>query len=45
MELSELMDQLLEIMPNAIFDTDANGEIIVATGFVDSNGVLVSILD
>lgn len=31
--IDALMSAVLEIMPNAIFDTDASGEIIISTGW------------
>ena len=31
--MNSLVDVIIEILPNAIFDTDSSGEIIIATGY------------
>lgn len=31
--LKQLMDEVLKICPNALFETDANGEILICTGY------------
>jgi hypothetical protein len=41
---SELYDKISKILPNAIFDEDSSGEVIIATGFkYDENSNLVKI--
>jgi hypothetical protein len=37
MKMSELMNQILEILPNAVFGEEpATGEIVVATGLTEN---------
>jgi hypothetical protein len=36
MTMDELMTQILAILPNAIFGEESNGEILIATGFVEA---------
>jgi hypothetical protein len=44
MKTDELFKKILEILPNAIFDEDEAGEIIIATGFEASEyGTLVEV--
>jgi hypothetical protein len=44
MKTNELFSKILEILPNAIFDEDESGEIIIATGFEASEyGDLVEV--
>jgi hypothetical protein len=44
MKTDELFKKVLEILPNAIFDEDEAGEIIIATGFEASEyGTLVEV--
>lgn len=43
MTLDELMGQVLIICPDAIFEDDKNGEIIIATGLTERDGVLVEL--
>jgi hypothetical protein len=44
MKTNELFSKILEILPNAIFDEDESGEIIIATGFEASvTGDLVEV--
>jgi hypothetical protein len=46
MTMNELMAQILAILPNAIFGEESNGEILIATGFVETpDGNLVGIDD
>jgi hypothetical protein len=47
MKMSELMEAILEILPNAVFGEEpANGEILIATGLVESkNGTLTDLDD
>ena len=41
---SELYDAINKILPNAIFDEDTSGEVIIATGFkFDENNNLVEV--
>jgi len=41
---SELYDKISKIFPNAIFDKDSSGEVIIATGFkYDENSNLVKV--
>jgi hypothetical protein len=41
---SELYDKINDILPNAIFDEDSSGEVIIATGFkYDENSNLVKV--
>lgn len=44
--MNELMEQILAILPNAVFGEEDNGEILIATGFVEGkNGSLVELDD
>lgn len=44
MKTNELFSKILEILPNAIFDEDASGEITIATGYTASvTGDLVEV--
>ena len=36
--MDELMGQILAILPNAVFGEEDNGEILIATGFVEVKG-------
>jgi hypothetical protein len=39
-----IYDEINKILPNAVFDTDSSGEIIVATGYTfDDNGNIVKV--
>ena len=33
--MNQLMEQILAILPNAVFGEEANGEILIATGLVE----------
>ncbi len=42
--LDALMEAILEILPDAVFDEESNGEIIIATGLTEnSKGRLVPV--
>lgn len=43
MTLDDLMTQILAILPDAIFEDDKNGEIIIATGLCERDGELVAL--
>jgi hypothetical protein len=44
--MNELMEQILTILPNAVFgEEQANGEILIATGLVDNDGTLTDLDD
>lgn len=43
MTLDELINQVLIICPDAIVEQDKNGEIIIATGLSEQDGVLVAL--
>jgi hypothetical protein len=46
MIMSELMAKILEILPNAVFgEEQANGEILIATGLVESKDGTLTDLD
>jgi hypothetical protein len=46
MTMDELMNQILAILPNAVFgEENTTGEILVATGLVDNNGTLTDLDD
>jgi len=46
MTMNELMEQILTILPNAVFgEEQANGEILIATGLVDNDGTLTDLDD
>jgi len=36
MTMNELMEQILAILPNAVFDEEDNGEILISTGLVET---------
>jgi hypothetical protein len=36
MTMNELMSKILEILPNAVFGEEDNGEILIATGLVET---------
>ena len=45
MTMDELMQKVLEIIPDAIFDEEfRSGEIMISTGLVVSKGKLVSVV-
>jgi hypothetical protein len=35
MTMNQLMEQILAILPNAVFGEESNGEILIATGLVE----------
>ena len=44
--MSELMEAILTILPNAVFgEEQANGEILIATGLVENNDGTLTDLD
>lgn len=46
MTMDDLMSQILEILPNAVFQEEiTTGEIVIATGLADSSGELKPIQD
>jgi len=46
MIMSELMEQILAILPNAVFGQEqANGEILIATGLIENNDGTLTDLD
>jgi hypothetical protein len=46
MTMDELMNQILAILPNAVFgEENTNGEILIATGLVDNDGTLTDLDD
>ena len=47
MKMSDLMDQILQILPNAVFgEEQATGEIVIASGLVENPaGNLVDLED
>jgi hypothetical protein len=46
MKMSELMESILTILPNAVFgEEQANGEILIATGLVENNDGTLTDLD
>jgi hypothetical protein len=46
MKMSELMEAILTILPNAVFgEEQANGEILIATGLVENNDGTLTDLD
>jgi hypothetical protein len=46
MKMSELMEAILTILPNAVFgEEQANGEILIATGLVENNDGTLTELD
>ena len=40
MTMNELMEQILAILPNAVFGEEETGEIVIATGFTDNGNKL-----
>ncbi len=34
--MNQLMEQILAILPNAVFGEESNGEILIATGLVEA---------
>ena len=36
MTMNQLMEQILAILPNAVFGEEDNGEILIATGLVET---------
>jgi hypothetical protein len=36
MTMNELMEQILAILPNAVFGEEDNGEILIASGLVEN---------
>jgi len=41
---TEMYDKINEILPNALFDEDSSGEVIIATGYrFDESGNLVEV--
>jgi hypothetical protein len=46
MKMSELMEAILTILPNAVFgEEQANGEILIATGLVENKDGTLTDLD
>jgi hypothetical protein len=46
MTMNELMEKILDILPNAVFgEEDANGEILIATGLVENKDGTLTDLD
>lgn len=46
MIMSELMETILKVLPNAVFgEEQANGEILIATGLVEANDGTLTELD
>jgi hypothetical protein len=46
MKMSELMETILKILPNAVFgEEQANGEILIATGLVENKDGTLTDLD
>ena len=43
--MNELMSKILEILPNAVFGEEDNGEILIATGLVENKNGTLSDLD
>ncbi len=43
--MNELMSKILEILPNAVFGEEDNGEILIATGFVERKDGTLAELD
>lgn len=43
MTMNELMQKVLEILPDAVFDENEQGEVVISTGVavLDSNGLLI----
>jgi hypothetical protein len=45
MNMSDLMSKILEILPNAVFGEEDNGEILIATGLVENKDGTLKDLD
>jgi hypothetical protein len=45
MNMSDLMWKIFEILPNAVFGEEANGEILIATGLVENKDGTLTDLD
>ena len=45
MTMNQLMEQILAILPNAVFGEEANGEILIATGLVENKDGNLTDLD
>jgi hypothetical protein len=45
MKMNELMEQILAILPNAVFGEEDNGEILIATGLVENKDGTLKDLD
>jgi hypothetical protein len=45
MTMNELMSKILEILPNAVFGEEDNGEILIANGLVENKNGTLSDLD
>jgi hypothetical protein len=45
MTMNELMAKILDILPNAVFGEEDNGEILIATGLVEGKNGTLSDLD
>jgi hypothetical protein len=45
MTMNELMETILKVLPNAVFGEEANGEILIATGLVESKDGTLKDLD
>jgi hypothetical protein len=45
MTMNELMEQIIAILPNAVFGEEDNGEILIATGLVENKNGTLSDLD
>jgi hypothetical protein len=45
MTMNELMEQIITILPNAVFGEEDNGEILIATGLVEGKDGNLAELD
>jgi hypothetical protein len=45
MTMNNLMEQILAILPNAVFGEEDNGEILIATGLVENKDGTLKDLD
>jgi hypothetical protein len=45
MTMNQLMEQILAILPNAVFGEEDNGEILIATGLVENKDGTLKDLD
>jgi hypothetical protein len=45
MKMNNLMEQILAILPNAVFGEEDNGEILIATGLVENKDGTLKDLD